>query len=136
MGARPHTPTAGEFAIFTRFLEAANTHWDDASGEVEFRDGFASADEIVAEIPARRDCLVDLSICHPRGLAEAIERARHPECRIKYTDWKLPAASWLAFLSLLFRTLHDADLRYGEALLLATRTWVGTGQRKTIGRRR
>jgi len=24
VGARPHTPTAGEFAIFTRFLEAAN----------------------------------------------------------------------------------------------------------------
>lgn len=112
------------------------SHWDKSSGQVEFRDGFASADEIVAQIPARRDCLIDLSICHPLGLAEAIERARHPECRIRYADSKIPAASWLAFLSLLFRILYDVDLRYGDALLLATRTWVGASPRKSIRTKR
>ena len=92
------------------------SHW--AGDEVELFDGFQGTDAVVARVPKDYSGLVDLCVCHPRGLPAAI-KARAPGCRVRYTEGTHTASIWLAFYMQLFRLLWERERTYGQAFLEA-----------------
>jgi hypothetical protein len=88
-------------------------HWKTDS--VEFADGLASIGEVIEEVPAAYDGIVDLCVCHPKQLALRLRRHR-TDCVVKFTEGTATPAFWLCFYVVLLTKLRDAEMTYLDAV--------------------
>lgn len=86
-----------------------------ASRRVELRDGLVSAEAVVERVPSSWRGTLDLCVCHPRPLTEALRRDR-PSCTIRYTGRATATPElWLGFYYALMHRLYHEDLTYLRA---------------------
>ena len=92
------------------------SHWGDES--IEFHDGFAQVPSIIEKIPSDFDRILDLSVCHPKSLVEALRRER-PDCLIRHIELEkeVTPGIWMYFYLALFKHLKHSDVTYLKALL-------------------
>lgn len=117
----------GRFDVIILF-----SHWQD--DRVELWDDFYSPETVADRIPASFSGLVDLCVCQPSGLPEAIKR-KAPNSFVRYSERKVNARVWLRFYMLLFRLLAEGELTYLGAFLLAMKYLLKDGkasQEKTL----
>lgn len=105
-------------ALFNRRFKVVIlfAHWK--ANAVELRDGFASAEAVVEQVPAGGEYVLDLCVCHPRELKIALRQHR-PHCMVRSTHGKATPALWLAFYYFLMHRLYHEDLTYLQGLELA-----------------
>ncbi len=89
-------------------------HWKN-SGAIELADGFAEVPAVLDEIPPDAARILDLSVCHPLALVEAVLRER-PRCLTRYVDTEATPAVWLAFYFLVLHQLRHENLTYLQAV--------------------
>ncbi len=82
---------AGGYEVLTVFA-----HWDEASGAVELRDGFADPAAMLAVVPSEYEGIIDLCVCHPTPLVDALQEQRR-RAVVKFTDSRAVPAFWLQF---------------------------------------
>jgi hypothetical protein len=93
------------------------SHWDKKLNAVEFYDGFVPYHAIIERVPVDFDRILDLSVCHPDPLVDALEVGR-PQCLIRRAKRgkKVIPRDWLYFFLALFTHLKDQDLTYIQAV--------------------
>ena len=89
------------------------SHWSD--DEVEFSDGFAKVEAIIAQIPRSFCGIVDLCVCHPRLLANELVVHR-PNCLVRYSPRKSKPTYWLFYFMAVFAVLRNGRSNYPEAM--------------------
>jgi hypothetical protein len=100
------------------------SHWRRDS--VEFSDGLHPFLEVADAIPNDFVGVIDLCVCHPQRLVDAIA-ARRPRCLVRYIPVEANASYWLYFYRTLFACLRAQDqtyLRCLEAVIAAFRAPV------------
>lgn len=101
----------GRFKVVILF-----SHWANRDGgAVEFTEGFVSAPAIVDVVPMSFVGLVDLCVCHPRSLTEAL-RALRPKSLVRYVDVDVIPYYWLPFYAALFNHINNNSVTYLKAL--------------------
>lgn len=88
------------------------SHWENDA--VEFYDGLAEVPMILEQIPNDFSGILDLSICQPIPLAEAIIKNRQ-KCVVKITCKRATPFLWLYTYEALFWLLRNKNLKYLEA---------------------
>lgn len=101
------------------------SHWEETG--VEFFDGFASVQSIMKVIPEEFSGIIDLSICHPVPLTNAIRRGK-PNCVVKYTHNNAIPFLWLYFYRDLFRYLNKKDTTYMNAVAYIVNKYLKRAQ--------
>ncbi|WP_158749967.1 hypothetical protein [Acidobacterium sp. S8] len=93
-------------------------HWfgPEDKGAVEFWDGPLAVDRMVSEIPFDFKGVIDLSVCHPFGLADKIGRER-PNCSAFYAECEVNPNIWAQMYSSTFELLSLTDMPYKEAVM-------------------
>jgi hypothetical protein len=88
------------------------SHW--AGDKVEFFDGMASVEQILAEIPPAYDGVLDLCVCHPMALVEKL-LAHRPAYFVKYVRQEAAPHYWLYFYRDMFSYMATYDSDYLKA---------------------
>jgi hypothetical protein len=84
-------------------------------GSIEFADGLAGAEEVIAAVPPAFDGIIDLCVCHSIELALTLRRARQ-YCIIKYTETVATPAFWLYFYIAVLKRLQEHETNYLDAV--------------------
>lgn len=97
------------------------SHW--AAGRVEFDDGLASIDDVVAAVPRDYSGVVDLCVCHPAELVLQLRRCRQ-KCLVKASRSAARVSYWLQFYIVLFTLLRSRRLVYNDAVEAVARRFL------------
>lgn len=89
------------------------THWT-ASG-IELCDGILRLSSVVDSVPYTFSGVLDLCVCHPKGLPELLVRDR-PLCSVRYIEDDAKPVFWLAFYEALYRLLKLGGRTYRDAM--------------------
>lgn len=111
-----HNATFGDFAkVFSGRFDVVIlfSHWDDDA--IEFRDGPAGTQALLAAIPLTFAGIVDLCVCHPMSLVREL-RDHRPNCIVKYLPTEAAPHYWLYFYRTLFNQLQNQNLSYLAAI--------------------
>ena len=95
------------------------SHWNE--NQVEFIDGMAGIKRVVDSTPQPLHGILDLCVCHPCQLVEALRGPLGNDSVIRYSISRATPSLWIRFYEVLFRLLDCEDLSYGKA-------WVRTAQ--------
>ena len=91
------------------------SHWT-SGDEVEFINGMATVEDIIAAVPVEFQGVVDLCVCHPAKLATALQRER-PRCFVKSSpDRAIHFTFWLHFYEVLVEVLLHKQVDYCQAI--------------------
>lgn len=92
-------------------------HWQDCeagAGAVEFWDGPYSVETMVEQIPPEFEGVIDLSVCHPFGLADRAAREK-PSCSLWYAEYAVSPSIWAEIYCSIFEVLRQSGMDYREA---------------------
>ena len=108
-------------ADFTRCLNEFQVvtlvaHWRVGGLAVEFADGLAPVDRVVAAVPQTFDGVLDLTICNARVLAQEIRR-RCPRGQIIDTPFPATLDLGLEFYNATMDLVQRRQMRYQDAIL-------------------
>jgi hypothetical protein len=84
------------------------SHWKKTADTVEFFNGMATIDEITGVVPEDFDGIIDLTVCHPRGLAIKLRERLTDKSLIKFVNKRNAAHLWLYFYWAVFTFLNDS----------------------------
>ncbi len=90
------------------------SHW--GPHFVEFRDGPADCDELIAAVPESFAGVIDLCVCHPQELVPRL-RACRPKCLLHYIAAEATPIVWLHYFNDLFFHLRQGKRSYLDASL-------------------
>lgn len=103
-------------------------HWKDNisenSASIEFSDGFVTIEKMVEYIPANREMIIDLCVCHPLSLVEHIKSERQKVIVVHRNVEVLPHI-WLLIYSVAFAELAKNTTDYATALEIAIKKIIG-----------
>lgn len=86
-------------------------HWSETS--IEFGNGLRAVQMVVDEVPSDYSGFIDLCVCRPKMLADAL-RAQRPKCIPKRVQSEAYPAFWLSFYLALFQCLRERSCTYLE----------------------
>ncbi|HSZ62581.1 MAG TPA: hypothetical protein VK828_12340 [Terriglobales bacterium] len=116
--------------FFNRRVVVLFSHW--AGDKVEFFDGMASVEIIMAEIPAGYDGVLDLCVCHPIALVEKL-LARRPAYLVKYLRQEAAPHYWLYFYRDIFRYMSAQNVDYLKAFEVIAKAHITLGRSSEDG---
>jgi hypothetical protein len=90
------------------------SHW--TTHGVEFADGLATVDDVLASIPDEFDGILDLCVCHPDALVSRIRAAKPEIGLVAWTSAKAQLQLWLYFYAAMFKAMTDGRHTYLEIL--------------------
>ena len=82
---------------------------------IELSDGPVTINEFVQMVPGGFRGVIDLCVCHPAGLAEALAKSR-PNCDVKHITKQATPRFWLFFYLALFKYLERKNTTYQAAV--------------------
>lgn len=88
------------------------SHW--TGDRIEFADGLRGADDVVAAIPRQFDGILDLTVCHPMPVVQAVDAER--SCLVKVSRRDVPPDLGFAVYALVFTALKERQTCYLTAL--------------------
>jgi hypothetical protein len=95
-------------------------HWEDDQpdrpGGVEFADGLAPLDDVIAAVPESYDGVLDLCVCHPCKLVPRLRQQRPTLGPIRFAESQLTFALWLRLYRVLLHLLAEREITYFDAL--------------------
>jgi hypothetical protein len=106
------------------------THWQNE--QIEFADGMHPYQVVAAAVPTGYHGLVDLCVCHPLGLPEAI-KARSQDCFVRYTSTKSTVGYWLEFYTVFLQVLVDTPCTYADAISRTLDLMLNSGNARPQG---
>lgn len=99
------------------------SHCNRRLGTIEFSNGMTPYADVAASIDPKFCGVVDVSVCAPDGIHEAIQ-ARAPHCAVRSTMGKVRPAQWLPFHAFCLTEFCAGSRSYAQAILAATRLFA------------
>jgi hypothetical protein len=101
------------------------SHW--AGDKVEFFDGMAGVERIMAEIPPAYEGVLDLCVCHPIALVERLLASRPPYL-VRYMKQEAAPHYWLYFYRDMFSYMGARNADYLKAFEVIAKAHIALGR--------
>ncbi len=89
------------------------SHWHGQC--IEFRGVLVPIDQLVGAIPEEFEGVLDLCVCHPIALVEALLKAK-PNCLVRQSEVKLKPNVWFEYYKIFFQLGCRGDRSYAGLL--------------------
>lgn len=99
------------------------SHCNRERGMIEFSNGMTPYTQIAAGIDPNFRGIVDVSVCAPKGIHEAIQ-ARAGLCAVRATEQLIRPAQWLPFHAFFFTEFCCRSSSYAQAILATTKLFT------------
>gem|GEM_PF-3317446 len=89
------------------------SHWHEQC--VEFQGGLVRVDQLVRAIPEEFEGVLDLCVCHPLALVQAVLKCRQ-SCLVRQSEKRLKPYVWFEYYKVFFQLGKQGDRTYAELL--------------------